>query len=574
MRTPALAGAWLAALLAACAGFARAGEPQAAGDFAAIRARIVSFQLENGLRVILYPRGEAPVVSCVTYVQAGSVDEHAGITGIAHQLEHLAFKGTPSIGTKDAAAEAKVLAEIDARYDAILQKAAQMRSDDRAQLLTLLARLSSGGSDAAPEAIDAAFAELHKGWVDGDRARYGFFDELLDLSKRWAAKIEAAEAYVVQNEYSKVIEQAGGTRLNAFTSADRTVYYVSLPSNKVEFWAALESDRFMNTVPRQLEKEKQVVLEERRMRTETRAFGRLHEAFLGAAFRAHPYGVSVIGHRSDILTYTREKVLAFYGRNYTPRNTVVAIVGRFDVEAVRRTVADYFGRIPDRTPPTGPVTVEPEQDGERRVEVAFPAEPILLLGWHVPERKHPDTPALMVLEAVASEGRSARFYRTLVKTQVALTADAWLGPGERYPRLFVVSAEPSEATPLEALERAVMEEVERLKSEPPTPEELARVVTRYRADVLRKLNSNQGMAIGLADYQAGSGDWQALFEEIAKVAAVTPEQVAAAARKYLTERNRTVARLQPAQGQDPGQVLGVPAQPPAAKAEQKNEGRR
>ena len=542
-----------------------AGTGAFAGEaFAEIQKKIISFQLDNGLRVILYPRGEAPVVSCITYVKTGSVDEHVGITGIAHQLEHLAFKGTALIGTHDYQAERRVLDELDLLYAQIQERqAALLPVSLREGFLALLAKISAGGAGSAPDKIGGALDSLRLKWT---KAGVTLTDESLaqlkDLVGRFAGKIQEAEKHVAQNQYANVIERAGGTGLNAFTSNDRTVYHVSLPSNQLEFWAALESDRFMNIVPRQLEKEKQVVLEERRMRTDSSPFGKIYENFISAAFRAHPYGVEVIGHRSDILNYTRGMVRDFYRTHYSPRNTVIAVVGNFESGQARALLDSYFGKIPTAPLPAEPHTVEPAQDGERRVEVGFPAQPILMAGFHIPERRHPDTPALQVLSAVASSGHSSRFYTRLVKARVALSARTWLGPGDRYPRLFVVSAEPSEERSLEQLEEALLGQLERLKTEPPSAEELRRVLTRHRAGVLRGLKSNLNMAIELADYEALSGDWRELFKELESISAVTPERVTAVAAKYLTKSNRTVARLQSTEPPEPPSILGVPPQPP------------
>jgi len=531
-------------------------------DFAEIQGKIVSFTLDNGMRVILYPRGDAPVISCVTYVKAGSADEHVGITGIAHQLEHLAFKGTPSIGTKDYKGEVIAFSEIDKLYADIQSFEQKLPAEMRDGFLSLLAQLTSTGS-ANPTVADKAVAALLAKWQAS-----GFVlkeDEKASLSgfvKTFAEKINNAEQYVEQNQYSNVIERNGGSGLNAFTSADRTVYHVSLPANKLELWAALETDRFMNTVPRQLEKEKQVVLEERRMRTESSPFGKLYEAFLGVAFQAHSYGVPVIGHRSDILGYTRSKVMRFYRQQYVPTNTIIAVVGDIDVEKTRKIITDYFGRIPRAPEPEKGVTVEPSQDGERRVDVEYPAQPLLLLGYHVPERNHPDTPALVMLDEIATSGRTSRLYSHLVKTKKANSVGSWIGPGARFPRLMFFSAEPSEGTSTEDLEAQLLSEIENLKKDPPSAEEMTRVITRYRADVLRGLRSNLGLAQELADYLALSGDWRNLFRDIQLISSVKPEQVSAAARKYLTRQNRTTGRVVPVQSasaaNEPESILGMP----------------
>ena len=537
--------------------------PAGAEEFAGIQAKIVSFTLENGLMVILYPRGDAPVIACVTYVKAGSVDEHTGITGIAHQLEHLAFKGTPNIGTKDYSAERAALDEIDKLYAEIQTFEGDMTGEKCDEFLTLLAQAVSTGprggvGGGAAQQVGVLLSKWENSGVTLKEDRKA---ALARAVQALAEKVKSAEQYVEQNQYANVIDRNGGVGLNAFTSADRTVYHVSLPANKLELWAALETDRFMNTVPRQLEKEKQVVLEERRMRTDTSWFGKLYEAFMGSAFRAHPYGVPVIGHRSDILGYTRPKVMDFYRSHYVPQNTIVAIAGDIDVEKTRQLVSAYFGRIPRGPEPEKPITVEPPQDGERRLEVEFAAQPALLVGYHVPERNHPDTPALEVLDEIATSGRASRFYTRLVKTRKAAAVGSWLAPGARCPRLFIFSAETTEGASADELESNLLAEIEKLKTEPPTAEELQRVITRYRAGVLRSLKSNLGLAQELADYQALSGDWHDLFRDIQRIGAVKPAEVTTVAARYLTRRNRTVGRIVPLDsGREaaPQEILGVP----------------
>jgi predicted Zn-dependent peptidase len=536
------------------AGCCYAGE-----EFAEIQGKIQSFTLENGLTIILYARGDAPVISCVTYVKTGSADEYVGITGIAHQLEHLAFKGTGNLGTKDFAAEQTATAEIDKVYARIQEFEQKLPADARDPLLTLLAKVSGGSRLEMP--IDKSVEVLLSRWAkDGISISNADKEALAPLVQSFAEKVKAAEKYVEQNQYQKVIDVNGGWALNAFTNDDSTVYHVSLPANKLELWAAMETDRFMNTFPRQLEKEKQVVLEERRMRTDSSAFGKLYENFLSVAYQAHPYGVSVIGHRSDILGYTREKVMHFYREHYIPSQTIVAVVGDIDIPATKKMLMDYFGKIPAAPAPEQLVTVEPAQEGERRVEVEFPAQPLLFVGYHVPERNHPDNAALAVLDELATSGRSSRFYTHLVKPRKASAVGSWLGPGSRYPRLFFFRAEPTDEGNPDDLEANLLNEIERLKTEPPTAEEMERIVTRYRADVLRSLRSNMGLAQELASSQAITGDWHNVFKEIREISAVKPEQVQAMAKKYFTRKNRTVGRIVTTTGKEagPDNVLGVP----------------
>jgi predicted Zn-dependent peptidase len=534
------------------------GVSRASETFNEVQKQIVSFKLDNGLTIILYKRGYAPVISCVTYVKAGSVDEWHGYTGIAHFLEHLAFKGTKKIGVQNPEAEAPLLAEIDGLYERIQGAQKTFPPATQNALQTLLAKLSTGGTDPA-QAVDQLFQKYdpENKITKGDR------DELKANVVAWATKAQSAEQFVKQNEFSDLVGRAGGVGLNAFTSEDRTVYHVSLPSNRLEYWAALETDRFINFSPRQFEKEKQVVMEERRMRVESNAGGRLYEKFMNTAFTQHFYGQPVIGWKTDILNYTRPQVRKFFYDHYNPGNTIVCVVGDLDIEQAKKTLTEYFNRIPAATAQDKmPRAAEPKQDAERRVEITFPAEPSLMIGFHVPERNHPDTPALTALSLITSRGRTSRLYAGLVKKNTALNAGAWMGPGERYPRMFVLSAEPAEGTTLDQLENALNAEVDRLKKEPPTKEELQRAISQNRVDVLNGLKSNLGMAQQLADYHAIAGDWKELFKEIDAIGAVTPEQVQNVANKYFSKENRTVARLVSSNDGDQPTILGVPVAKP------------
>ena len=210
-------------LFASLALFARAAE------FEDIQKKIVSFVLPNGLTVILYPRGDAPVISCVTYVKTGSADEYVGITGIAHQLEHLAFKGTPYVGTNDFKAEETAIKEIDSLYASIQTLEQKVPTEMRDGFLSLLAQVtSSGARGGGADAISKMCEALVERWATaGVKISDDDKKKLVDLVQTYAARVKEAEKYVIQNQYSNLIDRAGGVGLNAFTSDDRTVYHIS-----------------------------------------------------------------------------------------------------------------------------------------------------------------------------------------------------------------------------------------------------------------------------------------------------------------------------------------------------------
>ncbi|MBI3271225.1 MAG: insulinase family protein [Planctomycetes bacterium] len=489
----------LAALVAVALPALATGEP-ARGGFADLEKQVTEHRLPNGMRFLLLERHHAPVISFHTYVDVGSVDEEIGQTGLAHMFEHMAFKGTTAIGTRDWVGEQKAVEAEEAAHEALL-------------------------------------AERHKGDA-ADPAR------LAGLEKAFQQAQEAAGAFVVGNEFSTLLERQGCTGLNASTGADATQYVSSLPSDKFEVWCLLESERFLYPVLREFYKERDVVIEERRMRTESQPTGKLIEDFLSVAFKAHPYRWPTIGHRSDLDGLTRAKARAFYAKHYVPGKTIVGIVGDFATAEVLPVLAKYFGRIPAAPLPEPLVTVEPPQEGERRLEVETQAQPILGIGYHKPAAKHPDEAVYDALTDILAGGRSSRLYRRLVKGKLAMQTGAFTGlPGNKYPSLFLFYAVPSVDHTTEELEKLIYEEIERVKNEPVSADELAGVKTRARAEFVRGLESSSGLAAQLTSYVALTGSWKNLFRHLERIDAVTPADLQRVAKECFLSRNRTVGRL-------------------------------
>jgi predicted Zn-dependent peptidase len=322
----------LALLVSACLA-APAGGQATPGENLEVREIL----LENGMRILILPREGAPTVSFTVRFGLGGVHERLGTTGIAHLLEHMLFKGTTTIGTRDPEAEQRLFPLMDAAHDSLLL--ARVR-DDRAEKERLVARI----------------------------------DALED----------SARAFVESNEFDRILSQAGAQGLNATTTNEATIYFVELPSNRTELWFALEADRMSNPVFREYYSERDVVTEERRMRIESVPGGVLYETHLATAFTMHPYGVPVVGYMSDLETLSRRDVESYYRRFYGPNNAVVAIVGDLDPDQVEEWTRQYLGSIPRGDDPPPVLAVEPEQRGERRIEVEWDAEPQLRLGWHVP----------------------------------------------------------------------------------------------------------------------------------------------------------------------------------------------
>lgn len=473
------------------------------------RLPVREITLDNGMRVLLLRREGAPTVSFVMQFAVGGVHEHLGTTGVAHLLEHMLFKGTESIGTTDVEAERRLFARADSVHE---------------ELLSLRAREGMGSADS----VTAAALQARR----------------LALRSELDAVEDSARSYVDSNAFDRILSRAGARGLNATTTSESTSYFVELPANRAELFFALEADRMANPVFREFYTERDVVMEERRMRVETSPGGALYEAHLDAAYSVHPYGQPVVGYRSDLETLGRDDVARYYRDFYGPNNAVLAVVGDIDLDEVEGWARGYLGSIPAGRQPPPVFAREPEQRGERRVEVLWDAEPSLRIGWHVPSTLHPDAPALAVLSSVLTGGRTSRLHRRLVTDeQVASAVYSSMGPGNLYPRLFQVEATPLHPTRTVDLEEIIYEEIRRLAAEEPTEEEVERVRNQIAAAEVRRLQSNFGLALQLADSESLFGDWRTTFRSTERLRGVTPEDVQRVAAEYFRPENRTVATL-------------------------------
>ncbi|MBD0337507.1 MAG: insulinase family protein, partial [Cyanobacteria bacterium Co-bin13] len=419
-------------------------------------------------------------------------------TGIAHYLEHLAFKGTTRIGTQDYAAERAVFSEMDAVFDQIL---------------------------AAEDAGDAATATRLKG-------------QLETLQQK-------AATFVEQNKYGQIVEQSGGVGLNATTAADATRYFYSLPANKLELWMSLESERFLEPVFREFYEEKNVILEERRMRVDNSPIGRMVEEFLEAAFETHPYRRPVIGYEADLYRATRQDIQGFYDTYYGPSNLIAAVVGDVEPDQVRELAQTYFGRYQARTRPPQLEINEPPQTEPREFTLELPSQPWYLEGYHRPGINHPDHVIYGMIDGILLGGRTSRIYQKLVvDDQIALDVGSLNGfPGDKYDNIFLLYALTAPGHTVDEIAGAFRQELNRLQETAVTPEELDRVKTQARAGLVRSLSSNAGMASLLTEYEAKTGSWRNVFEELEAIQAVTAADVQRVARATFQPNSRTVGKL-------------------------------
>lgn len=498
MQFPQLRG-WM--LVAACALVSTAAFAQS--DFKDTESRITDFTLKNGLKFIVMERHQAPVAAFYTHADVGSVNESAGATGMAHMFEHMAFKGTTKIGTKNWEEEKNSLKHIDDAFFALQAE-----------------------RDKGPKADPAKMKELASA-----------FDEAQ----------KEAQKYVESNEFGRVIEESGGRGLNAGTSWDSTVYFYSLPSNQTELWFYLESERFLRPVLREFYKEADVVKEERRMRTDSNPIGKMVEAFAAASYVAHPYHNPPVGYMSDLNNLDRPAAEAFFKRYYIPSNLTCVVVGDVDPKQIKAMAEKYFERIPSGPKPAPVRTMEPKQEVERRLTLRAQAQRLYIEGYHVGSINDPDYPALVVLSSLMSEGRSSRLYSSLVRDQKIATqvfgANGF--PGLKYPGLFLFFGLPAPGKTNEDLEKGFREQIDQLLKQPVSKEELEGVFTRYRVSLISGLNSNSGMAGQLAQWDVLTGDWHNLFTFLEKVKQVTPEDIQRVAKKTFVPNNRTVGYLEP-----------------------------
>jgi len=466
----------------------------------ALEDKVTRITLDNGMRFLIARRGTAPVFAASLRFRVGSVDDPGGESGVAHLFEHMAFKGTSTIGTKDAKGETEILDGMDRLVRDLL------REQDR-----------GGQADAARVAA--------------------LRDELAGLTKR-------LQAITVKDELSQILTSNGATGLNASTGQDLTSYVVSLPSNRLELWCLLESARLRDPVLREFYSERDVVMEERRMRIDNQPEGKLYEQLLLTAFQAHPYRVPTAGWMSDLEHLTRPVAAEFRRAHYVPGNAVGTLVGDFDPAAAERLVRRYFADLPAGPPPQGPVTVEPPQTGERRVDVEFDAEPELMIAYHKAVWPSPDDAVFQVIDSLLTSGRTSRLYRRLVlESRVASDVYSLQVPGDRYPNLFVVGAVPLSPHPPADVETAILRELGRLAAEPVEERELQKTRNQITAAFLYPLRSNEGLASQLSYFEIVTGDWKNLKVYEQAITSVTAAQVQDAARRTFVDSNRTVAVL-------------------------------
>ena len=348
-------------------------------------------------------------------------------------------------------------------------------------------------------------------------------------------------------QFSQVVQRNGGND-NAFTSKDYTAYFENFSADRLEIAMDLESDRMQNLLldPKDFLSERDVVKEERRMRYEDDPTNTMVEQMMATAFAAHPYQWPVIGWMADLGNLTRDDLYQHYQTYYAPNNATIVIVGDFDAKKVLPLVQKHFGSIPrgPEVPKVG--AVEPKQQGEKRVVVKQEAElPAIYAGYKVPTLKHPDAYALNVLQGILSSGKSSRLYRSLIyDKQIALYAGGDYDDVSVDPNLFYVYAGVMPGKSTEEVEKAIYAEIERLKTEPVTDEELQKAKNQAEASFVMSQDSVFYQAMLLGQYETVA-NWKLFGQYLDGIRAVKKDDVQRVAKEYFTEDNRTVGILVP-----------------------------
>jgi len=472
----------------------------------------IEYTLDNGMKFLLMPRDEQPNIITAGWISpVGSVNERPGITGVSHLLEHLLFKGTDAIGTSDP--------ELDKAY--------------REQLTAIREQMRA-------YTLDVQYDRMMKGEIDNPWDPANDTEELRTMRAEMTSIQDKQAEITIKNEFDSIYKSNGASGMNAGTSNDFTVFYINIPSNKLELWAWMESDRLDNPSMRELDAERFVVIEERRQRLEATATGKLDEQFDSMFWVASPYGWPVIGWMSDLMAYTEAEIYQYFETYYQPANLTGVIVGDFDPQDAEQIIESYFGRLENKraaprplvthtVPLLGEVRFTGECDCQDQVEVRYRSVPF----------GHPDEAVFDVMADILN-GRTGRLYKSLVEEKEIATRVRAGNQSNHFAGSFSFTGVPKGRTELVDLEAAWYDELERLKTELVNERELQKVKNQQAADTFRGLEDNSSLFFQLAITEAFGG-YEYLNEQPKRVQAVTSEDIMRVANKYFHDNNRAVS---------------------------------
>jgi predicted Zn-dependent peptidase len=466
--------------------------------------------LDNGMRVLMVPRKGDPNIAVGWIARVGSVNEHPGITGISHLFEHMMFKGTHVVGTKDIDADLRIMKEMD-----------QIHAEIRQEEMKLIEKQRLG-----------EIADVKDPKVRSPRHK--------DLLEQLEALTKQAKELMVKDEFSRIYTTAGGSGMNAGTSYDFTIYFINVPANKLELWFWMESDRLLNPVFREFYTERDVVHEERRTRTDSTPTGKFEEEFEAMFWESSPYSWPVVGWPSDLESYTRQEAIDYFGVNYAPNNLTACLVGDFEPAQAIALAKKYFGRIPRGPHDPEPVrTQEVKQLAEKRMIAYAETNPEVTVRYHTVPDGHKDEFALGVMADVLN-GRTGRLYKSLVLEQAVANNAASNQNGEKYEGYFQLQGVAKPGHTPEEVEKALYKEIEKLQKEPVGDHELQKVKNQNAAQAFRQLQANFYLMAQLL-LRDNTRGWQTINTDPPLVQAVTADDIKRVANKYFAPENRTVA---------------------------------
>ncbi len=492
-----------------------------------IRDSVNEYQLDNGMRILMVQRPGAPMISAGWVAHVGSANEKPGITGISHLFEHMMFKGSPRIGTRDNLLDSQLRGELD---------------DVRTQMFALERKYREQVRLGAAESIN-------------DPEIQG--EDMLALKEHFQELVEQQRANLVKDEFDQIYTEAGATGQNAGTTQDLTIYFIRVPRNKLELWFWMESERLTQPVFREFYSERDVVYEERRMRTDSTPTGAQDEVFESLLWRGHPYGWPVIGWPSDISAITRKQAEDYFSLYYAPNNITVALVGDFDEVKALEMANAYFGVIPrGKSEPPDVITLTMPLLGDLEYRAEVEAPPSVSIHFRTTAFDGEDDPALQLLNQVLS-GKTGRLYKRLVLEDQIATSTGSAADGKKYDGQFVLSASGKSDIAPEQLKAVLLEEIDKIKTDGITDYELQKARNQLKAYMYRRLEDNFGLMIQLLFYD-GLRDWTTMDTNDARIALVSKEDVQRVAEKYFTADNRAsklYTRKQSTKPEDPELTL-------------------
>lgn len=464
---------------------------------------VKEYTLSNGIKVLIVERHTSPTFSAQILFKTGSADDPLGLTGVAHMLEHMMFKGTKTIGTTNYAAEAPIMKKIDILADKIEKEKA-------------------------------------KGIVDPTRVSTEKIRKMEDEIKSLES---GQEKYAISKEVASIYSKNGGVGFNAGTNFDVTAYQIALPSNKLELWAYMESDRIENPVFRMFFAERSTVREERRLRLEDDPsdMGIIAELLQGM-YQASPYRNFVIGWPADIENFKPQDIMDVFKRNYSPQNMVIAIVGDVNPDETVKIIKKYFGGLKNYGNIRTVFTEEVPQKGQRRVEIKFDANPKILIGFHGPKPLDKDRFAMDLLSDILSFGTTSRLYKQLVENKNLVSSISFNTLVLKREVPIIISAEPVKGADIRVVEKEIFNEIEKIKNEKISQWELEKAKNKAIANFIRSLEDPDDLAYELANSEGLYGSWH-YFDLRKEYEKITADDIQKAARKYLNKDNSTVVEL-------------------------------